>query len=622
MDFLLELIKASLVGVALWLLLLCLKPITRRFFSQTWHYYISLIPLLFLLGASRLAVPAARFVTDLIPKHEMSGGTIAEISHGLSKGTELLYETALPQFYSVSSTTTESMGQGLVKRSDNLEILTPYLLSAWFAGVLVFLIIKCRAYVKFRRGVLHGSRPYNAGTLPVKVVVSDFTLTPMLMGAFKPVIVLPNRQYREGELEIVLSHELTHYKRGDVFIKLFLLLANAIHWFNPFVYIMNVNVGNLCENSCDEKLARNMDMAKRRLYGEMIISTIEYSMARRISLSAGLCAANTNIRRRLIHMLNSKKTKLPVMAISIALAVVIGATGVVLAYSASKTPTAPASDLDATPTASPEMVVDSQADSEAEPSEPTIAATDNDISATEPIEAAEPNAINNASDLAAAPESPYEIATTLEEVRAILARQDGTIPVTNIEEVPEIMSGEANGIIVREQDLDEALETLNYVHFTRGGYVLENWSTPSVETLLPVLTYVKTESETESKIEFDTCLNKYADFGVSFDETTKTWMFNDKPIGLLFDTGIDYPLMFINLPAGVDIEDKNLLDKLSDLDCVFADVPYERVGKIAGIHEITPKQAARRIQFTVKQFPSVVVADYTAKAVLELQVVK
>ena len=47
-------------------------------------------------------------------------------------------------------------------------------------------------------------------------------------------------------------------------------------------------------------------------------------------------------------------------------------------------------------------------------------------------------------------QSPYRLATTLEEVRYILSLQDGTIPVTNVY-VPEIINGQANGIIITEQ---------------------------------------------------------------------------------------------------------------------------------------------------------------------------
>ena len=74
--------------------------------------------------------------------------------------------------------------------------------------------------------------------------------------------------------------------------------------------------------------------------------------------------------------------------------------------------------------------------------------------------------------------TPYVIATTLEDVRAIIEMQDGTIPVTNIY-VPEIRSGQANGIIITEQCLYEALAVLNE-KYNRFSYAIPNMVTPSV----------------------------------------------------------------------------------------------------------------------------------------------
>lgn len=67
-------------------------------------------------------------------------------------------------------------------------------------------------------------------------------------------------------------------------IKLFLLIINALHWFNPFAYLMNREAAQLCEHACDESLVRNMSKPERILYGELILSTVSYNK------TATLCA--------------------------------------------------------------------------------------------------------------------------------------------------------------------------------------------------------------------------------------------------------------------------------------------------------------------------------------------
>ena len=60
------------------------------------------------------------------------------------------------------------------------------------------------------------------------------------------------------------------------------------------------------------------------------------------------------------------------------------------------------------------------------------------------------------------PQITYVIATTIEEIENILALQDGSIPLTNIEVTADSL-GFSDGVIitVTEQDLQEALDVLN-----------------------------------------------------------------------------------------------------------------------------------------------------------------
>ena len=121
----------------------------------------------------------------------------------------------------------------------------------WSAGVLAFVLWHGVQYVTFRRKVFASAISLedgdwllnNAGAdmdlhyLP-DVLISARVQSPMLVGFVKPVIVLPERIYGEQELLLILRHELMHYKHHDLWYKLILLAANAVHWFNPLVYLM------------------------------------------------------------------------------------------------------------------------------------------------------------------------------------------------------------------------------------------------------------------------------------------------------------------------------------------------------------------------------------------------
>lgn len=57
--------------------------------------------------------------------------------------------------------------------------------------------------------------------------------TPVLAGLFHPALYLTEAPCDREELSFILRHELTHYKRRDLWFKLLLLAVSTIYWFNP-----------------------------------------------------------------------------------------------------------------------------------------------------------------------------------------------------------------------------------------------------------------------------------------------------------------------------------------------------------------------------------------------------
>jgi hypothetical protein len=178
--------------------------------------------------------------------------------------------------------------------------------------------------------------------------------------------------------------------------------------------------------------------------------------------------------------------------------------------------------------------------------------------------------------------NPYKIAGTLEDVRAIMAKNDGSIPVTNVQ-VPEILDGDADGIIITEQDLNEAANVLNYVYTMNGGNLTHNLVTSAVDVQIPPA----------SGTPIDSLLGKYTGFGVYFDRDVNKWMYGDKPIGILSDGSF----LFVGMPVD------SLSDNITESDYAYLSVAYKRVDLIDSLVEMTPQQAAKRVKFaTEKKF--------------------
>jgi beta-lactamase regulating signal transducer with metallopeptidase domain len=107
--------------------------------------------------------------------------------------------------------------------------------------------------------------------------------SPMMIGFFRPIILLPSTDYSNNELAVVLKHELTHFKRGDIWYKLLLVIANSIHWFNPLAYLMVKAANRDLEYSCDDAVVKNSDINFRKEYSLTILKVMQKGEATALS---------------------------------------------------------------------------------------------------------------------------------------------------------------------------------------------------------------------------------------------------------------------------------------------------------------------------------------------------
>lgn len=108
----------------------------------------------------------------------------------------------------------------------------------------------------------------------IKVVYNDRFTSPILFGLFNPTIILPLHQNENDFLRNIISHELIHYKRKDLHIKIILLFIQILNWFNPIVYLLGKNLDKYLEYSCDENVVKVMNKDQRKMYGLAIIEYV------------------------------------------------------------------------------------------------------------------------------------------------------------------------------------------------------------------------------------------------------------------------------------------------------------------------------------------------------------
>ena len=191
----------------------------------------------------------------------------------------------------------------------------------WASGAAVMLLWNFGAYLVFRRTILAKSVDASAKTKEmlletenllgiekeIKAVVCKNVSSPMVMGFLNPRLVLPEENYSEKALHFILNHELTHYKRCDTFYKAFMLIVNAVHWFNPVVWLMRKLADSDLEVSCDAHVIENADLETRKRYSETILSCVHREKAPCAVFSTHFYGGTKTLKKRFANILSTEK---------------------------------------------------------------------------------------------------------------------------------------------------------------------------------------------------------------------------------------------------------------------------------------------------------------------------
>ena len=335
-----NLLAMSIAGSVVVGLMLLFRPVTAKIFPAKWQYGIGKMAIAFFLLPVSLIVGKISFVLPktITPRHPSGTPPMA------------IPETLQPNgFVDAVDTLMEKHLPAAMEKHLSLEVMGAVLL-IWFVGAMVFAGWHFYCYRRFSKRLLENSIPIpedTAATLlsslkaalgvhcDVKLMLNHKITSPMLVGLRRPMILLPASSISERDLKLVLTHELMHLKRKDLWVKVLALIAGTLHWFNPFVHVLRKDVSTWGELSCDEALASEMSHEERKHYGEAILNTLDNHSSMNTAFYSPLCESKKHIKRRLIRMLNVKKTKKSITVLAVAAILTIGGIG--LAFAASST---------------------------------------------------------------------------------------------------------------------------------------------------------------------------------------------------------------------------------------------------------------------------------------------
>ena len=297
----------SVAGSLLAGILLALKKWTGKQFSPTWQYVLWVGVLLVMVVPVSVKVPA--LVQPIQEKQTV---------HTIPAAAE---QTVTEQPAPVD-TVEAPVGENMLFTEETASPPIPWwdvLAVIWVLGALGSLGYRLKGYFRFGRYIRRTGEPMELDGVPkrLRVCETSAAVSPMVMGIFRPTLILPETALIESRLPYVLHHELVHYRRGDIVWRWLAVLATSIHWFNPMVYVAAAQMQEACEISCDWCVVRSMEQAKRDDYMRVILELLAEAMAKKQILTTQMASEKKQLQRRFTMIRNQKPVGMKKLLLSV-----------------------------------------------------------------------------------------------------------------------------------------------------------------------------------------------------------------------------------------------------------------------------------------------------------------
>jgi len=235
--------------------------------------------------AARLYGPAA----EAAVRAEQAAA--APVTPELSGPVGSLDAVDAPSTGSVSAPQAAPVATGLIGRIE--AMLRPYVgwvVAFWVVGVLLLSLRLLGGWVQLQRLKTVGANavsPEWEATLrrvaaavgvsrPVRLLASVRVEVPSVIGALKPVVLLPVSVLSglpPHDVELILAHELAHVRRHDYLVNLFQAVVETVLFYHPGVWWLSGVIREEREHCCDDVVVASTQQGRR--YARVLLDAEE-----------------------------------------------------------------------------------------------------------------------------------------------------------------------------------------------------------------------------------------------------------------------------------------------------------------------------------------------------------
>lgn len=150
-------------------------------------------------------------------------------------------------------------------------------LALWFSGVSVMAVTMWRQYQRIRLHLSAASRFTTAET-SITCKQSRDHQGPYVTGWWSPTVLLPVdflQRFDPEQQQLILQHELTHWRRGDLHANLLALIVLTLFWFHPLCWLAYRAYRQDQELACDALVLATASSQQKIAYSYALLSNIQ-----------------------------------------------------------------------------------------------------------------------------------------------------------------------------------------------------------------------------------------------------------------------------------------------------------------------------------------------------------
>lgn len=321
------------IAIALFLLL---RPILAKRFPAhimcvVWAVFALriLVPFNFTLPkAAVISLPNAQDMVITVNEYETANSPSKPIV-----GTEIIQE---PQ-EEINAEASKIQAPTQANRPPIMELdFAKVLAGIWLTGAILYAVWQISGRIHFERKIKrwkdskpniniidiaeHTAQQMGIKHLPDISQCAGIT-SPMLVGVIHPTLLLPPyASYNYKHWQFVMCHELMHYKRHDLAVKVLFVLAKCVHWFNPLVWIMCREGNRSMELACDSAVVKGNDSNFRKAYSNALLDTLGKCPLRAAAFTTYFFDGNNRcLRRRFSNIFDTKQKRVGIISVSLLL---------------------------------------------------------------------------------------------------------------------------------------------------------------------------------------------------------------------------------------------------------------------------------------------------------------